>query len=133
MLNIAGALPFSLAPAVAPLILDLGGAATASSSPWPGPARSPEPWPSFPSRGSADRLRWPDAPPGYQAARSRARADGSSPATAAGRPAADRDGEPRLVLVSAPAGFGKTTLLAQWLASDRAGARDARSRPPRRA
>jgi LuxR family maltose regulon positive regulatory protein len=28
---------------------------------------------------------------------------------------------PRLVLVSAPAGFGKTTLIAQWLASSERG------------
>src|SRR3984957_16579727 len=27
--------------------------------------------------------------------------------------------EPRLVLVAAPAGFGKTTFLAQWLATER--------------
>ncbi len=33
---------------------------------------------------------------------------------------------PRLVLVAAPAGFGKTTLLAQWLAAE-AGQRSADS------
>jgi LuxR family transcriptional regulator, maltose regulon positive regulatory protein len=31
----------------------------------------------------------------------------------------DGGGEPRLVLVAAPAGFGKTTFLAQWLAAER--------------
>ena len=43
------------------------------------------------------------------------------PATAADRNdvavAADGGEGPRLVLVAAPAGFGKTTLLAQWLAA----------------
>ena len=33
---------------------------------------------------------------------------------------ADGGEAPRLVLVAAPAGFGKTTLLAQWLAAARA-------------
>ena len=31
---------------------------------------------------------------------------------------ADGGQEPRLVLVAAPAGFGKTTLLVQWLAAE---------------
>ena len=35
---------------------------------------------------------------------------------------------PRLVLVSAPAGFGKTTVMAQWLSSDGAGTTDERRR-----
>jgi len=35
-----------------------------------------------------------------------------------GRLAANAGGAPRLVLVAAPAGFGKTTLLTQWLAVD---------------
>src|SRR5689334_1079418 len=35
-----------------------------------------------------------------------------------GRLRADGGEEPRLVLVAAPAGFGKTTLLAQWLAAE---------------
>jgi LuxR family transcriptional regulator, maltose regulon positive regulatory protein len=35
----------------------------------------------------------------------------------------DRGAESKLVLVSAPAGFGKTTLLAEWLASDPVDAR----------
>ena len=36
---------------------------------------------------------------------------------------ADGGEAPRLVLVAAPAGFGKTTLLAQWLAADEASPR----------
>src|SRR5690349_11264996 len=69
-------------------------------------------------------LRCPDAAVGHQAA-----CPSSAPPTrasrAAGRPAPrGRARMPRLVLVSAPAGFGKTTLLTQWLASRPAEGRD---------
>ena len=35
----------------------------------------------------------------------------------------DRGAESKLTLISAPAGFGKTTLLAEWLAATAAGQR----------
>ena len=47
--NIAGALPFSIAPGLAPAILAIGqSAATACCTGWPGPAPSSEPSPSCP-------------------------------------------------------------------------------------
>jgi hypothetical protein len=46
--NMAGALPFSIAPGIAPAILAVGSAATACCTGWPGSAPSSEPSPSCP-------------------------------------------------------------------------------------
>ena len=119
MLNIAGALPFSLAPAVAPAILDLGGGsyrvlftvagASAHRRSRGHPSRQGGPLTAYagqmPLLGT--KLRAP-LPRRRLVARERL-VDRLRTGTT----------RPRLVLVSAPAGFGKTTLLAQWLASDR--------------
>jgi MFS family permease len=46
VLNIAGALPFSVAPGIAPVILAWATAATGCCSRSPGPGPSSAPWPS---------------------------------------------------------------------------------------
>src|SRR4028118_1862816 len=66
------------------------------------------------------RPRSPPAPPTAPPPRSRPRRPSRRPrARPRLRDLAPRPGPPALTLVSAPAGFGKTTLVADWFAGER--------------